>query len=111
MKTKHMTVRELLTKELDIDVYDNVCEELGIAFCGPQSLTDDGEAHFAEALNFDVEVIEPNEAIHQYSWVGIVDVDGEEGEWQKKLAIAKELFHTLAGYCSVSEFERFVKEA
>ena len=29
-----MKVRDLLKTEIDIDVYDDVCEELGIAFCG-----------------------------------------------------------------------------
>jgi len=110
MKITKMKVRELLTKELDIDVYDNVCEELGIAFCGPMALTKEGEQEFAEVMEYDVEVIEPNEAIYQYSWVGIVDVDGEEGEWQKKLKKAKKLFHGLAGYCSTEDYDRWFKE-
>ena len=28
-----MTVKDLLKMEVDIDVYDDVCEELAIAFC------------------------------------------------------------------------------
>lgn len=45
-----MKVKDLITQEIDIDVYDDVCEELGIAFCGPVELTDDGAHEFADVL-------------------------------------------------------------
>ena len=39
---------ELCNREfLDVDVYDNVCEELGIAYCGDSiELTTEGKEHF-----------------------------------------------------------------
>lgn len=100
-----MKVWELLKKEIDIDVYDNVCEELGIAFCGPQELTDEGHEHFYDALYYDVEII-----AGPYETLAIVDVDAEEGEWQKKLALAKELFYGMAGWCSEETYKRWFKE-
>ena len=42
-----MTVREFIKRDDDIDVYDDVCEELGIAFCGPLELTPEGEKQFS----------------------------------------------------------------
>lgn len=34
-----MKIAEFIKRENDLDVYDNVCEEIGIAFCGPLKLT------------------------------------------------------------------------
>lgn len=93
-----MKVKDLLKKDIDIDVYDNVCEELGIAFCGPQELTEEGRKHFGRALNLDVELTDK---------CAIVDVDGPEGEWQKNLRQAKLLFASIAGYCSVENWNKW----
>lgn len=35
-----MKVRDFIKQSIDVDVYDDVCEELAIAFCGPMELTD-----------------------------------------------------------------------
>lgn len=99
---KHqMTVEDLLGMEIDADVYDNVCEELAIAFCGPMELTDEGREHFADALTLPVELT---------SECALVDVDGPEGEWQKKLRAAKRLFGAAAGFCSKTSYDRWFKE-
>lgn len=104
MKEIKMKVSELLEKEIDIDVYDNVCEELGIAFCGPVELTETGREKFGEALDYEV-------VLHFYpqQTVAVVDVDGEEGVWQKKLALAKDLFESMAGFCTEDEYEAWFK--
>ena len=101
-----MRVKDLLEQKICIDVYDNVCEELGIAFDGPMELTDEGKKHFAEALEFDI-------ALHYngYDTIAIVDVDDEdENEFERKLALAKELFEAMAGWCSVDEWKLWFKE-
>ena len=36
-----MKIKDLLEMEIDVDVYDNVCEELAIAFCGATKLTEE----------------------------------------------------------------------
>ena len=41
-----MKVKDLIKEEIDVDVYDNVCEELAIAFCGSVELTEYGKKHF-----------------------------------------------------------------
>lgn len=87
----------------DIDVYDNVCEELGIAYCSGYKLTEEGKEKFKEVLTYE---IEPNE---EYG-TAIVDVDGEEGVWQLKLGKAEEFFYAIAGYCSDEDFEKWFVE-
>jgi len=101
-----MKVRDLLEMEIDIDVYDNVCEEIGIAFCGPMELTPEGEKEFGKALNLDVEIVETGD----YK-VAIVDVDDKNAYfWRDKLNEAKALFYALAGYCSSKNFDKWFEE-
>ena len=101
-----MKVRDLLEQEICIDVYDNVCEELGIAFTGPMELTDVGKEKFAEVLEFDLMLHDNGSDV-----VAIVDVDDyDEDEFERKLALAKELFEGMAGYCTVDEWREWFKE-
>ena len=100
-----MKIREFIKQEIDIDVADDVCDELYIAFCGPLELTPDGEAEFAEVLDYDIEIHD-----NGHSTVGIVHVDAPEGVWQKRLSKAKKFFDSAAGYCSCSDYEKWFKE-
>ena len=93
-------VRDLLNMDVDIDVYDNVCESLAIAFCGKVGLTAEGSERFMDVLDLPVTIYADNN-------VAIVDVDDVEGVWQKKLKGTKELFYALAGYCSSSDYDRW----
>lgn len=96
-----MKVRDLIAQEIDIDVYDDVCEELGIAFCGPMELTEAGSAEFADVLEYGIELTDR---------CAIVNVDVAEGEWQKRLSRAKKFFHSAAGYCPEEDYNRWFKE-
>ena len=109
-KTKHrvnmkgentMKVKDLLPMEIDVDVYDDVCEELAIAFCGPIKLTTKGELYFAEVLEYEIDFIKDK----LYGDTVIVHVDSDD--WEIRLGKATELFHAMAGYCSVSDYERW----
>ena len=100
-----MTVKDLLAMEEDIDVYDDVCEELGIAFCGPMRLTDAGLEKFSEVLGYEIE-INP----HGYGGypAAIVHVDDpDETVWHRKLRKAMEFFHAAAGYCDCDDYDRW----
>ena len=93
---------------IDIDVYDDVCEELGIAFCGPMELTEEGLKKFAEVLDYELTLV-----LHSYGDLPayIVHVDDEKDEvWKDRLAKAKEFFEAAAGYCSVEDFEKWFKD-
>lgn len=97
------TVRDLLAMDIDIDVYDNVCESLAIAYCGAIALTSEGQKRFADVLDLTVNIDKNN-------CVAIIDVDDAEGVWQKKLKGAKELFYALAGYCSTTDYDTWFIE-
>ena len=98
------TVRELLKREIDIDVYDDVCEELGIAFCGPLKLTPYAEEKFGSVLDLGVTIVDER----GYPSYAIVSVDGMG--WTKRLATAKGLFESAAGFCSCDEYKKLFEE-
>ena len=97
-----MKVAEFLSKSIDVDVTDDVCEELYIAFCGPIELTDAGKEHFSKALTLDITLD---------CDIAVVHVDGGEGEWQKNLKAAKALFESAAGYCAARNWDKWFKTA
>lgn len=93
-----MKVKDLIQQDIDIDVYDDVCEELGIAFCGPLELTEHGAQKFAEVLNYEVQL---------HNDCAIVCVDAPEGEWQRRLRKAKKFFYAAAGYCAEEDYNNW----
>ena len=98
-----MTIRDLIRMEISIDVYDDVCEELGIAFCGPQPLTPAGQEHFAEVLDYEVKLHD-----NGLDTVAIVHVDDQDDKtWKRRLRKAIEFFHAAAGYCACNDYDRW----
>ena len=98
-----MTIKDLIQMEMDIDVYDDVCEELAIAFCGPQPLTPAGEKEFAEIMDYEIQ-INP----HSYGNLpaAILVIEKYE-DWNKRLGRAKRFFEAAAGYCAVDDYDRW----
>lgn len=103
-----MTVRDLLKFEMDIDVYDDVCEELGIAFCGPQLLTEEGEKEFADVLDYPVTINPCSYGGLPCAIVGIDDPD--DAVWEDRLEKAKRFFESMAGLCAYRDWEKWFKE-
>lgn len=104
-----MKIREFIKMEIDIDVYDDVCEELGIAFCGPLELTEEGEKKFAEVMDYDIDVhIDPRRVYFDCAVVKCDDA--EEKVWKRKLRKAKEFFDSAAGMCAWDDYEKWFKE-
>lgn len=97
-----MTVRDLIPMAVDIDVYDDVCEELEIAYCGPYKLTDEGEKVFADALALPIEMNDDYVVVH-------VD-DADEKTWKRRLRAAKRFFYAIAGYCDANDFDKWFVE-
>ena len=94
-----MKVKDMIKMEIDVDVYDNVCEELAVAFCGGDvRLTDEGKREFADVLEYDVDLDLDN-------YVAVVDID--RGDWRKRLSRAQALFYSLAGFCSSTDYDRW----
>lgn len=91
-----MKIKDLIKMNIDTDVYDDVCEELAIAFVGPLSLTEEGQKKFADVLDYDVDF--DNE-------VTIVKIDSDD--WEDKLEKAKEFFHAAAGFCPEEDYKKW----
>ena len=98
-----MKVKDLLEQSISVDVYDDVCEELAIAFDGPMELTDEGKKKFREVLNYDVSLVHTGGFLN-----AIVHIDDEDEKvWQRRLRKAKELFDGMAGYCAYDDYDKW----
>ena len=93
----NLTVRDLIKKEIDIDVCDDYDERIYIAFCGPAQLTPEGEEYFADVLDTEVDI---------FRNIAILHVEDDV----KKLEILRELFYAFAGYCSIPQYEEWFRE-
>lgn len=87
-----------------IDVYDNYVEELGIAYCG-EKLTKAGKEHFAEALQLPIDHFDTEVVVLQIDEKGL-----DEKTVEHRLEIAKELFESIAGMCSASDWDKWFTE-
>lgn len=97
-----MKVRDLIKQEVDIDVYDNVCDGIGVAFCGPIALTELGEEKFGEVLDYEVQLSDT---------VCIVCInDPADYVWMARLEKAKEFFEAAAGYCAADDYDKWFEE-
>ena len=90
-----MKVRDLITMEVDVDVYDDCCEACAIAFCGPLKMTNRGAKYWSNILDRDIELLSDNVT-------AIVHASDENDA----VEIAA-FFESAAGFCSVSEYERW----
>lgn len=91
-----MKISELLKQDIDIDVCDNICEDLYIAFVGPLKLTKEGQERFKNILDVEVEM---------FDYCAIIKLDEEN--WRSQLDDACTLFHSAAGYCSSSTYDKW----
>lgn len=109
MKFTHeeTTVREFIKLCEDIDIYDDVCEGLGIAFCGPMGLTEEGEKRFSEILDLKVDIYACEDGYKN----AVLRIDDESSKvWKRRLRLAKQFFEGMAGYCSEENYETWFIE-
>ena len=93
-----MTVRDLLIiDDVDVDVCDDYDERCYIAYCGGYNLTDEGVKEFADALDIEATGF----------CGGFATLHCECGE---QAEACKELFNSLAGYCSADDFDKWFVE-
>ena len=95
-----MKVRDFIKMDLDIDVYDDYDERLGIAFCYGYKLTDAGLEHFKDALDLEIEIVKsyPSE---------VAVVHCENG---KEASSALRFFNSIGGWCSSESFDKWFEE-
>ena len=109
MKFTHeeTTVREFIKRCEDIDIYDDVCEGLGIAFCGPMGLTEDGEKRFSKIIDLKVDIYSYDDGYIN----AVLRINDESSKvWKCRLRIAKEFFEGMAGYCSEENYDKWFIE-
>ena len=104
MKVKDMFTVEFAETYGDVDVYDDVCCDLGVAYCGTL-LTKEGRTHFRSVMNLEVTL--EQHPRHGY-WEAVVHIDGEG--WERRLKKCQELFEGAAGYISEKEYHKWFKE-
>lgn len=98
-----MKVRDLIEQEIDVDVYDDVCDEIGIAFCGPIYLTEQGKEKFSEVLDYEVKL----HTVNGYENAQVKIDDDDEKVWKRRLKKAKEFFWAAAGYCPADDWDQW----
>lgn len=104
MRVKDMFTAGFTETYGDVDVYDNVCEDLGVAYCGAL-LTKEGRSHFRNVLNLEVTLTQ--DPRYGY-WEAVVDIDGDG--WEGRLKRVKELFEGAAGYISETNYRKWFRE-
>ena len=102
-----MKIKDLIAKEIDIDCYDNVVEDIGIAFCGPMALTDEGMKEFGDVMEYTAEIVEDPMGYD----VCIITIDDDPNiSWKTKVKRAKSFFYAIAGYCAADDYDKWFKE-
>lgn len=98
-----MKVKDLIEQEIDVDVYDDVCDEIGIAFCGPIGLTEQGMKKFAEVMEYEIKL----HTVNGYDEAQVKIDDEDEKIWKRRLRKAKEFFWAAAGYCAADDYDKW----
>lgn len=98
-----MKVKDLIEQEIDVDVYDDVCDEIGIAFCGPIGLTEQGKEKFAEVMEYEIKL----HTVNGYDEAQVKIDDKDEKIWKRRLRKAKEFFWAAAGYCAADDYDKW----
>lgn len=94
-----MKVKDLLVMDIDIDVIDDICDQLEIAFVGPAKLTTEGLSVFGDVLEYEIALNE------ECGYCVVKCGDDPNVKWSQKLKKANELFCALAGYCSEKDYD------
>lgn len=100
MKMTVKTFIETMTK--DIDVYNNVIDGGGVAYCPPLYFTEEGLQEFQEVLQYQINVDEED----QTAWI-ICDDEEAVIPWKIKVYKAEKLFWSMAGYCSEDDYNKW----
>lgn len=93
-----MKVRDLLeVEDVSMDVYDDYDERCGIAYESGYVLTDAGRERFAAALDIPILMIRDGTIVLHC-------------EGAKQAQACKELFYSMAGYCGVTDFDKWFRD-
>lgn len=95
--------RDFIGTDVDIDTYNDITDEGGMAFVGPIYLAEDGEKEFGCLMDLNVRVSLGN--------VAIVDMPtGPQSQTAKCMTALRTFLVCAAGYCPQSTYDRFFRE-
>lgn len=98
-KWKRMSFMDFIERDGEHDVYDDVCDGIGVCYCGGMKLTDEGKKEFAEILECELDVCD-EESLATF----LID---ECKDWKRKYKVAKAFFWSAAGYCVDDDFNKW----
>ena len=112
-----LKVKDIFRLPLFVDVYENIADEIGIAFVneGGDPLTDEGKKHFAVALEFPIARLDKDILVidsEKYFNDKQIYIDGysfEGDDLPPQLQNVKDLFWYYAGYCSTEDYKKYFK--
>ena len=96
------TIRGLLAMNIDIDVYDDDSDGIGIAFCGPVGLTDEGKKEWEDILDYKVSFVDGTVC----GDIAVVKIP-DDVDYDEMLDRCSDFFGALAGYCSQSDWDEW----
>lgn len=102
-----MKVEDLITKEADVDIFNDYLDEEIPAFVGPQGLTEAGKQRYKEVLNLEVELDPRPEPRWAEIKLGFLTDDDEADRLFEEVS---DFFAACAGYISETEYEKYFKE-
>ena len=113
-----MKVKDLFGSKISlcVDVYENIADLIGIAFCGEVSLTEEGKKHFSKALQFPIARLSGDMlVIDTEKYYNDKKIDLEKYDFEEKIPSGVQnlidLFWGVAGYCSTSDYDLwFIKK-
>ena len=80
-----MKLKDFIKTEIDIDVYDDYDESIGIAFRGAIDLTEEGKEEFKNILDFEIDFDFPPYRHFQGDECIILHIDDEKTGLEKNI--------------------------
>lgn len=100
--------KDLLRKEVDIDMGDTIVDGLYGCLVGPIYLTENGEDYFADILECDVQIDCDSEDVLCWDY-GFLELDNTT-DWEHKRRLAKKFISYAAGYCNEETWNEYFKD-
>ena len=99
-----MKIRDLLTTDMDIDVYSDTYDLDGWAVCPPVIVTEEGEKEWGDVLDHEIKL--SSAFGYPCALFNVGECADEDEEYAKTLRTI-EFLESLAGYCSCEDYDKW----